>query len=87
MSYEGYEQRLCKNGHEWTDSCYSDATKCPRCGESHVWTHSVNQTNGTEYDKDGKPYPDTIPYPQEIERYEEVTVKIPIYKVPKRGLV
>lgn len=83
MSYEGYEERLCKNGHHWTDSCYGESTPCPRCKEKAVWSHSVDCTNGVEYDESGKPYPGTAPYPLKVKRYEEVMVKLPIYRIPK----
>jgi len=49
MSYEGYEQFLCKNGHHWTEDCnFADlGGKCPYCKEEIVWTNSVNLTNGS----------------------------------------
>ena len=51
MSYEGYVQRLCKNGHYHAFDCYSDIEqeewKCPHCGEGCVWVNNVDQTNGS----------------------------------------
>ena len=33
MSYEGYEQYICQNGHAWTEGCYyADEDRfCPIC--------------------------------------------------------
>ena len=49
MSYEGYSQFLCKNGHAWTADCMRTdmETKCPACGEFKVWENIVNVTNGS----------------------------------------
>lgn len=46
MSYEGYEQYLCKNGHLWEDQSYfSGGKECPECKEEHVWSNMVDETN------------------------------------------
>jgi len=64
MSYEGWEQILCKNGHESSANCYEhieydedgphsslkSVWKCPVCGAGAVWTNSVNVTNGSYCD-------------------------------------
>jgi len=59
MSYEGYSQLLCKNGHYWKKDCYEldymdkkDYPRCPVCGEKHVWENMVDVTNGS-FDDDG----------------------------------
>lgn len=55
MSYEGYEQLLCKAGHsnevdamEWMYSGPAADEKCrlPECDEPIVWQNGVDQTNG-----------------------------------------
>lgn len=55
MSYEGYDQVLCKNGHYFTFDCYSapdyfgqdgDPWVCTKCGEKAVWWNGVDETNG-----------------------------------------
>ncbi len=54
MSYEGYEQLLCKVGHQSgvdaMELMYGSATdgKCrlPECDEPIVWRNGVDQTNG-----------------------------------------
>jgi len=57
MSYEGFVQILCKNGHYFSFNCYNDPTspaewgedkekwKCPNCGEGISWRNNVDQTN------------------------------------------
>ena len=57
MSYEGYRQVLCKNGHYHTYDCYEwnyggfggaeEGWQCPICGEGMAWDHSVDLTNGS----------------------------------------
>lgn len=51
MSYEGYEELLCGNGHYFAHDCYGDAPEtCPRCGAPWAYSHGVDQTNG--YDEE-----------------------------------
>ena len=45
MSFEGYHQKLCKNGHLSCPDVYSDIDECPVCLEPFVWTKIVDQTN------------------------------------------
>jgi hypothetical protein len=49
MSYEGFEEHLCANGHlrifDAFDSIIDEDMKC-NCGAPFVFCHSVNQTNG-----------------------------------------
>ena len=58
MSYEGYSQFWCKNGHYWTlDShsldCFGEKKeKCPVCKEESVFENMVDVTNGSF--EDGK---------------------------------
>ena len=55
MSYEGYNQVLCKNGHYETFDVYMDSIehwKCSACGEGVRWWNGVDLTNGS-YDDDG----------------------------------
>lgn len=56
MSYEGYEQFVCPDGHTWnvdamTHSYDSDKERkenvtCPHCGQIAEWQCSVDETNG-----------------------------------------
>jgi len=45
MSYEGYEQYWCKNGHYWAADCYSPEPICHICKEKAVFENSVDETN------------------------------------------
>ena len=52
MSYEGYDQILCKNGHESSIHAYDplldiDNWSCPICKEKVAWWNSVDLTNGS----------------------------------------
>ena len=51
MSYEGYEQVLCENGHYFTFDCYDywqeDKWVCPICGAKSAWSNMVDVTNGS----------------------------------------
>ena len=46
MSYEGYEQHICENGHYYNSDCYDHDAICPICGGKSAWYNSVDQTNG-----------------------------------------
>ena len=50
MSYEGYEQYICQNGHAWTEDCsYSfeeEDRVCPICQAKQAWYNAVDDTNG-----------------------------------------
>lgn len=51
MSYEGYTQHICTNGHYYTaceDYCENEERKCPYCEAKNVWTNSVDETNGED---------------------------------------
>lgn len=56
MSYEGYEQHLCKKGHLFCVDAMvfigldeEDVQKCPYCSESSVFFNSVDETNGEQW--------------------------------------
>jgi hypothetical protein len=55
MSFEGYFQFLCKNGHYETHSVYAtdiEYWECSTCAEGASWWNIVDLTNGS-YDDDG----------------------------------
>ena len=57
MSYEGYTQYICGNGHYChlfsPQACLlSSNACCPDCESEYVWENSVDLTNGS-YDIDG----------------------------------
>jgi len=53
MSYEGFEQHICKSGHQFTTPCQYffdsdmeiEKEKCPYCQEVSVWHNCVDDTN------------------------------------------
>lgn len=46
MSYEGYEQLICANGHYAERDCYEDCdAPCNVCGAEIADRRSVDQTN------------------------------------------
>lgn len=45
MSYEGYNEYLCPEGHRWNMDCESENLSCPTCGQEQVWSNSVDNTN------------------------------------------
>ncbi len=48
MSYEGYTQYLCENGHSLTRDCMESNPKvCSYCEARVVWANGVDQTNGS----------------------------------------
>ena len=55
MSFEGYYQRLCKNGHSMDVDCYmeNDEDRCAICGAEIVWANLVDETNGS-HDEEGR---------------------------------
>ncbi len=56
MSFEGYYQYLCKNGHLFGADCWNmvgfSADRCPICNERPYWWNLVDITNGS-FDDDG----------------------------------
>ncbi len=70
MSYEGYEEKLCSNGHlSHSSDIYGDFAEnesllvCNFCKEPFVFIHSIDETNGILFDSIGNEIPTTIPYP------------------------
>jgi hypothetical protein len=54
MSYEGFEEFLCVNGHYHSYDVYAGMPcKCPECGEVWKWWHAVDGTNGIVEDDPG----------------------------------
>lgn len=97
MSYEGYSEHLCENGHISNFNQYFtpiEGTLCNICNGIFVFVHHVDETNGVEFDQEGNPYLNTIPYPfQEIgfdndwkeDHYgNKYAIKILRYKIPKK---
>lgn len=55
MSFEGYHQVLCKNGHHFTAGLTMDRHSwwCPACKEGAAWVNLVDTTNGS-FDERGE---------------------------------
>lgn len=50
MSFEGYDQLICKNGHTYSCGLYDYDElhpSCPHCKAAPVWRNLVDQTNGS----------------------------------------
>ena len=45
MSYEGYRENLCANGHRWSVDCDDDDGVCKFCHGVPVWSIAVDETN------------------------------------------
>jgi len=52
MSFEGYYQTLCENGHYDIEDCYmfseGKSFECSKCGSGIAWYNLVDTTNGDE---------------------------------------
>ena len=94
MSFEGYDQLLCSQGHLSIADCYDSVelyskNELCRCGEVFVFRHIVDQTNG--YDETN---PDNCDMkfeeitPEEVEVCNlghEHIIKEATYRIPERG--
>lgn len=47
MSYSGYVQKLCKNGHLSSHDTYEYKEENCYCGQPYVWSNNVDTTNGS----------------------------------------
>lgn len=88
MSYEGFVEHLCKNGHYWAVDCYDEqsAKVCKKCKEPSLWRHAVDQTNGICTLEDGSEDSSTVRFPLEVDHYldEIVHIRVPIFKIPSK---
>lgn len=78
MSFEGYYQALCENGHYCGGDCYmfSHGEPCAECGAKIKWWNLVDQTNGIIDDD-----PSTMEIELVVKEYK--TIKVPyIYEIP-----
>lgn len=86
MSFEGFDQYLCLNGHLREFDCGDPTFRKCSCGQPFIFRHTVDQTNG--YDKSN---PWSCRYPFEIQQdavYETCNlgymhvITETIYKIP-----
>lgn len=80
MSFEGYFQLICKNGHYYHEGLYGDEenTKCPICKEECIWWNLVDTTND-----EGTPVVPELLKRKSCKHCK--TVLEEIYKIPKEG--
>jgi len=96
MSYLGYVERLCEAGHLSSFNVYDDfggGDKVCWCTKPFVFHHSVDVTNGVEYDDGGNPHPSTVGYTFEEDDFDDIwqedhhgnkyATKLLRYKIPK----
>lgn len=48
MSFEGYYQKLCKNGHLTEHDVYIEVKECYKCHSEFIWKKLVDTTNDEE---------------------------------------
>ncbi len=96
MSYEGYTEYLCSNGHLSSLDAYFEAARlCTRCNAKIVFAHDVDETNGVGYDDEGNEMPGTIGYPFEENGFDDIwhkdhygnkyATKLIRYKIPEEN--
>lgn len=67
MSYEGREEFLCTKGHYFVMDCNADdPTFCVRCKAPIAYTHSIDDTNGTDEND-----PSTMPALKQVIAHED----------------
>lgn len=49
MSFEGYKQCICDNGHYFEIDVYEDDDVCLDCGGKIAWFNTVDDTNCNSY--------------------------------------
>jgi hypothetical protein len=54
MSYYGFWEWLCDNGHYLAHDCMdTKPSVCPHCSAPMRWSHSVDETNGYDESNEG----------------------------------
>ncbi len=92
MSYEGYTQYICENGHAFYGDSWHEQSWCPNCSKAAVWENSVDTTNGS-YDEKGTQIDGYITLeeltPPEYCKCDKCSnehrIKEPTYKIPEKG--
>ena len=82
MSFEGYYQALCANGHDCGADCYvfERSAPCSQCGAAIVWARLIDCTNGED-----DAYPPSIPTTLRPKTYKTVKVAY-TYEIPDPDL-
>lgn len=89
MSFEGYYQLICENGHYYQEGLYGeeDNALCSICGAKAVWWNLVDITNGS-HDEDGKQidgYVNLKVKDKKVCEHCNSTLEL-IYEIPKIGV-
>lgn len=95
MSYSGYYQILCKNGHYDSIDCYEfymndglEEYECPICNEKCAWWNLVDTTNDC-YEEDDTSIKLELNTPAKYEMCIHCgisrIVKEETYKIPEKG--
>jgi len=67
MSYSGFEEYICVNGHYYASDCYDSIDVCPQCNGQKAFQHFVDQTNGKDANN-----PDTFSADKKLIGQEDV---------------
>ncbi len=80
MSFEGYFQLICKNGHLYGANLYSseEDTPCPTCNEECIWWNLVDTTNDS-----GDPIQLKLKTQKSCDECNSILEQI--YEIPKNG--
>lgn len=49
MSYEGWTEHICSNGHRFCKDAHDHDNSCTDCGENSIWSNEIDDTNGEEF--------------------------------------
>ena len=97
MSFEGYYQCVCKNGHYFEIDVYDDRDKCVDCFQDLIFKNTVDETNcetagyiripiNKSGDVDKKFFDKYFSSKEKIDRFKERKYKLPYLDNYKRGM-
>lgn len=97
MSFEGYYQCVCKNGHYFEIDVYEDRDKCVDCFQDIIFKNTVDETNcesagyiripiNKSCDVDKKFFDKYLSSKEKIDRFKERKHKLPCLDNYKRGI-
>ena len=97
MSFEGYYQCVCKNGHYFEIDVYEDRDKCVDCFQDIIFKNTVDETNcesagyiripiNKSGDVDKKFFDKYLSSKEKIDRFKERKYKLPCLDNYKRGI-
>jgi hypothetical protein len=97
MSFEGYYQCVCKNGHYFEIDVYDDRDKCVDCFQDLIFKNTVDETNcetagyiripiNKSGDVEKKFFDKYFSTKEKIDRFKERKYKLPCLDNYKRGM-